>query len=115
MQPFPEEDEFELRQRHSRRAVDLEIFRRLSIEVEGMLPGGMVKRRDGTCHRFPFGDRKAALGQPCDSSDDDHQKDQRGHSQKPVRNGEWALRRCRTGFRCGMREGRVHWVPPYGL
>ena len=38
--PFPEEDELEVGEVHAGRAVDLPIFRRLLVEIEGALPVG---------------------------------------------------------------------------
>ena len=92
VEPLPEEDELELRQRHSGRPVDLEIFRRLLVELEGMLPVGLRQRRDRAGDGLPLRDRQAAFGQAGDPADHDHQEDQSGDGQEPVGNCERPLR-----------------------
>ena len=83
--PFPEEDELELGEIHSRRAVDLPIFRGLLVEVE-RAAASAVRSRGGMA---PLTGRhsvmlKAAFGQPGDPADDDHREDQAGDAQQPV-------------------------------
>jgi hypothetical protein len=84
MHPFPEEDELELGEVHSGRAVDLSVLGRLLVEVEGALPVRVAERRNRPADQFPFGDRKAAFGQPGDAADHDHGEDQGRHEKQPA-------------------------------
>ncbi|MNL68360.1 hypothetical protein D3C87_1930730 [compost metagenome] len=56
MQPFPEEDVFEIRKIHP--GVDDRVLWDLFIGVEFGLPLGVVERGDGARNRLPTGYRK---------------------------------------------------------
>ena len=109
------------------------IFRRLLVEIEGVLPLLVRQRRDGAADRLPLGDAEPAFGQPGDAADHDHQEDQPGNEQQPVgdaRQGRprssaaarfYASRQAYNNIKCTPAEravrpgeGRFHIAARYG-
>jgi hypothetical protein len=70
---LPEEDPLELVERHL--VIDLLVFRRLLVFLEGLVPFRLIERRDDTDNRLPFDDRQAGMGQASDATDHQNGED----------------------------------------
>ena len=90
VRPFPPEDRLEIRQAHA--LVDQLVFGNLLILGEFLLPLGFAQRRNDAVDRLPFGDRKAGIGQPGRSADQNHQHDQQGNPVQPPAHRRQAAR-----------------------
>ena len=66
---------------------DLPVLRRLPVEVEQPLPGGVAHRRQPAEQGPPFGHRQTGFGQPGQPAEHDHGEDHPGHQQKPAADG----------------------------
>jgi hypothetical protein len=85
VRPLPEEDEFELVQRHA--GVDLGVLRNLPVFAERLHPVRLVQRRDRAHDRLPFRDRQARTRQARDPAHHHHQEDQRRRGEQPDGHG----------------------------
>jgi len=102
--PFPEEDEFEAREIHARRAGNLLVLWGLLIKLEFVDPVRVAERRDRSGEDVPLGDRKAALRQPRDAADHHHGEDHGSDDEEKVGERDGA---CSVAG-CGIGEGSVH-------
>ena len=83
--PFPEKDKLECGKAHA--PIYFKIFRRRLIFGERIGPGGIANRGQRARNRFPLGNRKARLGKPGNSTDDNHGEHQKRNGEQPVGNG----------------------------
>jgi len=82
--PFPEENELEVGQRHPGRSGDFDILRDLLVVIKGLLPLRVVQRRQDTRNRLPFGDRKAGFGQTGDAANGHDEHHEGSDDKKPA-------------------------------
>ena len=89
MKPFPEIDEFEIRQAHPAKARLEPVFRCRLIFCKFRLPRRFAQRGQDPRGNFPFGDRQPALGEPGDPAHQHNHNHKRRGQLKPARDRQW--------------------------
>ena len=100
--PFPEEDELEPVQGHSGGGDDFAILGGRLVQIEGVVPVGLGKRRNRPRQRFPLGDAEPAFGQPGDPADNDHREHHQCDHEQEVGDCGWAGGASRAGHRARL-------------